>query len=656
MAVKERIDVEGNFKKQLDDLISSLSKSNNAVKNLTENIVQSAKQSENSMSYFNRRVNTLASDMIKQGNTIKDSLIQATKQVEKEQEASIERVARQYVKLGSTIQDAYKNAKNAVGITYNATPSNFDSAEASSSNGMGDLIKSFIGSKLGKGLTALTVITSVVKGIQTTFKLANTISSQTLNAMNTLTGNMISEEGLKESLQNAMDFEDVKTNIDVLSKQFGFNGQKIYSDATNLAMATRFTEKEVAENAVWMLKAGVQPTQELMTQLANLASLKPQLGADHAGFVVFDSMNGRSGPLKNYGVNNEVMYAYQKTLSGDEKSSTENAIIKKGSGFTVKDKQAYADLFTLYMQSHYKDLAQQQSTTLSGLVSTMTGAVEQLSSDLMGFNTKKGDIENGSVIAVIKKAMGSMDAKTGTGTGFLGWLAELKDNPAFLSIQQQLGSLVQEIINVGSELNSSGFINEMMNVASEFIGEIGDFLKELQESGQLTQLLKDLPNLVKASLNYELAKAEAITKIAPFIPTMTQFLDKLTGIVNWFNDKPNTFRQEEGLEDGKIYFGKTPYEKKLEGDNTGTSSFTDWIKGVFSSDSTKTSTKSFADVSAKQWIDKYADVTPQKKDEIKEMIKNDNQNHYTITINGGESNQEMVKLLIDEIERIQANS
>ena len=661
MAVKERIDVEGNFKQQLNDLISSLSKSNNAVKNLTENIVQSAKQSENSISYFDRRVNQLANNLVKQGNTVKESILKATKQVEQEQEQSIERVAKQYIKLGSTIQDAYKNAKNAVGVTYNATPSNFSSSESTSNGGINDLIKSFVGSKLGKGLSVLGIIGTEVKAIQGTFKLANNISNQTLNAMNTLTNNMISTEGLKESLQNAMDFEDVKTNIDVLSKQLGYNGQKIYEDATKLAMATRFTEKDVASNATWMLKAGVNPDERLLTALNNIASLKPELGASHAGFAVFDAMLGRVTSLKtNYGIDNEKLLEFQKTLTGQDSTDTKNAIKKAGSGTKVNDKNAYVTLLEKYVESKYGNLSKEQSQTLSGLFSTMTGSIEQLASDLMGFNTKNGVIENGSVIYELKKAMGSVDEKTGTGTGFLGWLIELKDNPAFISIQQQLGSLVQELVNVGQELVSSGFIDEMMNVASEFIGKINEFIQELQNSGQLDQILKDFPKLVEASLNYELAKLEALSKMSPLIPSATRFLEDLTNFIEFITgkNKLNDDNKNVATTYGNTAIGAiasaNPTTKGIwTGINLGKQGW-EWITDKLKSNNT--STKSIGETTALSWVNKYTDITPQKKDEVKEMIKNDNQTNYTITINGGESQQDMVKLLIDEIERIQANN
>lgn len=659
MAVKERIDVEGNFKQQLNDLISGLTKSNNAVKDLANNIIKEAKTSENSVSYFDKRVNQLASNLVKQGNTVKESLLKATKQVEQEQEKSIEKLAKQYMKLGSTIQDAYKNATNSVGLTYSATKGGVDSLSTKSNESgvFNDFIKSFFGSSLGKGLTVLGVIQGSVKAVEGTFKLANNISSQTLGAINTLSGNMLSKEGFSEAMGNAMDFEDVKTNIMVLSKQLGFDGQKIYETATRLATATRFTEKDVAENSTWMLKAGINPDEKLMTALGNLASLKPELGASHAGFSVFDAMLGRVTSLKtNYGISNEMLMEYQKTLTGSDKSNTADAIEKSGSGTKVKDKQSYANLLELYVNSKYGDLAEKQSKTLSGFFSTMKGGIEQLSSDLMGFNTIKGEVTEGSFISVLKDAMGEIDSKTGKGTGFLGWLQELKDNKSFVNLEKQIGNLASNIVNTFQEIAENKVFDELMNIASDFLGQIGDFISRLKETGQLDKIISDFPKLVQASLNYELAKVEAMTKMAPLIPVATRFLEDLTNFIEFISGKSKLNEDNKKVvktAETATTFSLNPATTAVNATKMGWK----WLIGKYNENKEEeTKPKPFTDISARQYIDRHSDLSKQEKDQIKEMIKTDNTNTYNITLNGGESKEEIVRLLIEEVEKAQNNS
>lgn len=659
MAVKERISVEGDFKQQLNDLISGLKKSNDAVKTLTQDIIKGAKESENSVSYFDKRVNQLASNFVKQGNTIKESLVKATRQVELEQEKSIERTAKQYVKLGATIQDAYKNAKNATDVSYNVTKDKMNSMGEKSNNGaFEDLIKSFFGSTLGKGLTVLGVIQGSVKAVEGTFKLANNISSQTLGAINSLSGNMLSKEGLSEAVGNAMDFEDVKTNIMVLSKQLGFDGQKIYETATKIATATRFTEKDVAENATWMLKAGINPDEKMMTALGNLASLKPELGASHAGFAVFDAMAGRVTSLKtNYGIDNAVLSEFQKKLSGTNKEITNGAIEKSGSGFKVKDKQEYANLLELYINTKFPDLAKSQSKTLSGLFSTMTGGIEQLSSDLMGFNTQKGEITKGSFLDTIKEAMGEIDEKTGKGTGFLGWLQELKDNKSFVNLEKQIGNLANNIIGVFEEIGENKVFDELMDIAGNFLNQIGTFINDMKESGQLDKIMTDFPKLVQASLEYELAKVEAMTKLAPLLPVATEFLNNLTNFIEFITGKSSLNKANRKVAktvevaDAVSSIPTSPTTAGVKAVKIGW----EWLGGKLTNWNSA-GIKDFKDVDARKWVDKYSDVSKQEKDQIKEMIKNDTVNTYQITLNGGETKEDMVKLLIDEIERLQANN
>ncbi|MEX0084628.1 hypothetical protein AB2T90_19540 [Clostridium butyricum] len=661
MAVKEKIEVEGNFKEQILAFVSSLKNAKSSFKDLTNEIKKETQTSGEQMTYFQKRVEQVSRTFIKEGDKVKEAIKKATREVQSEQEYSVDIIAKKYIKLGETIQGAYAKASKRVDITYNGSKN--DNPQGSD-NGFNDFVKSFFGSSLGKGLTVLGVIQASVKGVEGTFKLANNISSQTLGAINTLSGNMISAEGVKQALGNAMDFEDVKSNIMVLSKQLGFNGQQIYEDATKLAIATRFTEKDVTENATWMLKAGINPDQQMMTALANLASLKPKLGAEHAGFAVFDAMAGRVTSLKtNYGIDNSMLYEFQKGLSGKDKNNTQNALQTSGNGFKVTDKQEYANLLELYINSKFPDLAKSQSKTLSGLFSTMTGGIEQLSSDLMGFNTQKGEITKGSFLDVFKNAMGEMDSKTGKGTGFLGWLAKLKDNKVFTDLEKQIGNLANQIVGVFQEINDSGTFDTLMTIGSDFLKEISTFIKDLKDTGQLDKVLKDFPNLVKVSLDYELAKLEALSKMEPLIPIAIEFLKSLTNFIEFLAGKAqlNETNKKIVSTGGKTMSIATnittnPTLASAKAVKWGWEWLFGKIKDKYSDGKEKTQPKAFSDISAQQWVDKYAKVSDSEKDQIKEMIKTDNTNTYNIELKGGETKEEIVQLLIETIEKSQNNS
>ena len=54
-------------------------------------------------------------------------------------------------------------------------------------------------------------------------------------------------------------------------------------------------------------------------------------------------------------------------------------------------------------------------------------------------------------------------------------------------------------------------------------------------------------------------------------------------------------------------------------------------------------------------IDANKNITTKQKETVKETIEKDGINNYTININGNESDSELVRKLIDEIERLQKN-
>ena len=514
--------------------------------------------------------------------------------------------------------------------------------------------------------------------------------------MDKLTGGMISEKGLEYSLKNAIDFEAVKTNIDLLSKNVkGADSKKIYADATKLAVQTRFTEKEMASNAEWMLKGGINPTEQTLRSLANLASLKPELGGEHSGFAVFDAMMGRVTSLKtNYGIDNEKLMKFQKTLSGKDKTATDQALEKKGQGYVIKDKQEWMNLFNAYMEKNYGNLAKSQSETLGGLVSTLQGQLEQISSTLMGLDTKNGEIVEGSLIYELKKAIGSSTDKT----GLLGWLQELDKSTEFKELQQSLGDFVRSISDLGKELVDSGTIEELMSIGSDFIGDITDFIKELKDTGELKYILEKSPELLKASLDYELQKMKTLEKMSAlydpaikFMEFMTRMLEDMANLadtvtgkdklnedninagkfigktlipggnlvvstIDGFNLAKNWFGNEDNIKNTGKFIGKTliPSGNIVASVMDGFKLAKNWFSGNKDNDESQV-VKKYNDYSAEHLINGANNISLKEKETVKEIIEKDGINNYTITVNGNTSDSELVRKLIDEIERIQKN-
>ena len=686
--VKERISIEGNFKEQVQAFVDGLIKSRLELKKLVMNTVSGTKNINSSMSLSVKAINKFASEFIKQGDTVEQAIKKATDKVERYQEGAINRLAKKYIALGKTITEAYSQAQEDIDIKWNGSqpkPSSIDS-----------FVSSFFGSKFGKGLSVMTAMSMTVKTIEGLFKVANGISDQTLSVMDKLTGGMVSEKGLEYSLKNAIDFESVKTNIDLLSKNVkGADSKKIYADATKLAVQTRFTEKEMASNAEWMLKGGINPTEQTLRSLANLASLKPELGGEHSGFAVFDAMMGRVTSLKtNYGIDNEKLMKFQKTLSGKDKTATDQALEKKGQGYVIKDKQEWMNLFNAYMEKNYGNLAKSQSETLGGLVSTLQGQLEQISSTLMGLDTKNGEIVEGSLVYELKKAIGSSTDKT----GLLGWLQELDKSTEFKELQQSLGEFVRSISDLGKELVDSGTIEELMSIGSDFIGDITDFIKELKDTGELKYILEKSPELLKASLDYELQKRKTLEKMSAlydpaikFMEFMTRMLEDMANLadtvtgkdklnkdninvgkfigktlipggnivvpaIDGFNLAKNWFGNEDNIKNAGKFIGKTliPGGNIVTSVMDGFNLVKNWFSGNKDNNESQVVRK-YNDYSAEYLINGANNISLKEKETVKETIEKDGINNYTITVNGNTSDSELVRKLIDEIERIQKN-
>ena len=638
--IKEKITVEGNFKEQVQAFVNGLIKARMEFKNLIIGVSTGSKTINQNMTLAQRKIDKCASEFIKKGETVENAIKKATDEVERYQAKSVDKLAKKYIKLGDTIQEAYKKAQKKVNVKWNGN-------ENTSGSDVKSSVKQFFGGKLGKGLAALAIIVAVVKAIHKTFKFANRISSETLGVFNKLTGNMISPQGLKMAFNEAMDYETIRSNIEVLSQNVkNADPSKIFKNATEIAVETKFSEKEMVSNAEWMLKAGINPTERIQRALANTASLRPDLGGDHAGFAVYDAINGDISSLKtNYGITNKKLHDFYKTLKGQDKKDTDKALKKKNGEYVVKDPEEWINLYALYIEKYYDKLAIEQSRTMAGLVDTMSGQLSQVASTLVGYDVEKQEPAPGSMYEVVKNALGGYD-EDGNATGFIKWIDELPKQDYFIDFQTNLGGLADTVAKCIQQLDDAGLIENLFDMAGEFAKEVNKFLKELQDDGTLDKLAKDFPKLIKASLDYELAKLKVLTKMEPLIPMATVFLNILTNIIDFIFDggfgeyTKNLFDSDaayvnsEGVKEIDCGVAKIQYPD---------------------SNYKETKTKTYSDADVMSLIDANKNITTKQKETVKETIEKDGVNNYTININGNESDNELIRKLIDEIERLQKN-
>lgn len=642
--IRERINVEGNFRQQVQAFVNGLIRARSEMTRLILGAANGGRQINRSMTLSQKAVERYANQFVRQGSTVENAIRQATAKVERYQQGAIERTAKRYMQLGRTIQDAYSQAQKDVNTKWNGSP-NVNATQ--NSDNILNTLNGFLGTSFGRNLTILGGIMAGVKAIQSTFKLANNISSQTLGVVNKLSGNMLSVQGAQQAFQQAEDFELVKTNIDVLSRSVkGANSDEIYKNATKLAVSTMFSEKEMAKNAEWMLKAGMNPSERTLTALANLGSLAPEYSGDHAGFSVNDMLDGQISSVKRvYGITWNKLLEFQKTLDSKNKKKTDDALVEKSGGYAVKDRRELLELFTLYVEKNYGSLADEQSRTMKGLISTVGGQLEQIASDLIGFNTKEGTTEQGTVFSVIKEAIGGFD-ENGDPTGLTKWINDLPEEMYFKDLQQDLGDLVQTAVDTVSKLNEKGMFENLVNVADNFVEKITDLIDRLDETGQLDKIAKDFPKLVEASLNYELAKVEALAQCEPLIPTAIDFLNTMTDFI-----KVLTGVEQPDVKVTKYATVNSSTEEAKEQKR----GIWKWLNedGSFDFGGNDNETKTFNDYTVNQMLEKDKTISAKEKETVKEIIEKDGVNQYTININGNMSDTDILNKLIAEIERIQ---
>ena len=214
----------------------------------------------------------------------------------------------------------------------------------------------------------------------------------------------------------------------------------------------------------------------------------------------------------------------------------------------------------------------------------------------------------------------------------------------FKDFQGNLGGLADTVAKCIEQLDDAGLIENLFNVAGEFAEEVNKFLKELQDDGTLDKFAQDFPKLVKASLDYELAKVKALTACEPLIPYAVWFLEKLTDFIDYIFDK-------EGLSDDiQKSFDSVAYETP-----EGIVKPKEVDFGIATARDAETKTKTYSDADVESLINANKNITTKQKETVKETIEKDGINNYTITVNGNTSDNEIIRKIIDEIERIQKN-
>ena len=707
------IQVTGNYKRNLKEFLDSIKKCERDFKNMADSVIYNSSRINSSLKQLSEKMTTYVNRVA----LAEEKIVKVADNSQERISKNIEKLKGKYDELGASIKSAYSEVPKGFGMQK--MPRGTKSSIKKSDNWNPNLTKrekemesvyrvryeellkklpvdeygiskrrynSFqdsdtSGWDIGAGATLKSfavkffAIQTTIKGIEFLIRKSNDIANRISGGIIDIAQNILKVTGLNptEMLNNAMDFESIRKTMDVLAKSTE-NGEKVYSMATKLAKNTSFTEKDTTSMATYVLKAGLMPTAKDLEQVGNLASLKPELGAEHAGFAIFDWLNGLQTSLKrNYGIDNETLRNYMKTLS--DKGSYSKAFTKKGK---VNDKEQAFNLLMRYLEDNYNDLALTQSNTLRGKFSTVTGQLEQYGSDLMGLESKNGEIKSGnSVVNAIKAFLGEYTRNEQTGeleatSGLMKTLDDLASSNAFNNLADTIGRVAKsilDVVNVGTNLdNLETFLDMLSNIGEGFKSVIdkfkdmnimqqiidvivdagnrfADMLKSFSESKEYESFLEKLPNLIKQSLDYEMAKMNFALTIASHANILTGLMDKVTKFINFATYQMQGGAKEEGRQykvlTGQEYADGLDFFKKTTGDQTvdfsvGDKALTNWLE----SEGTN-----------------Y--MSEDERDNLKNYINNDYKNNYDIKLeyhNGKYDRQQLVEDLLKLLDEADSNN
>lgn len=607
-------------------------------------------------------------------NNCSKNLVGLSNSVAKTQDSVGKTTDKTNAKIGKGVQDLekkYKALEEQIKKTFAETKVNIPNAN---NNGRVGNVEGSISIKGLDGFVGrMFGIHSAVNTVKTYLKLQNDIAEKISSEVFNIGSHILDITGLKpeEMLSNAMDFEQIRETMNVLAKSEE-RGAEVYKNATDLAKYTAFTEKDTTAMANYILKANLMPNEEDLKQMGNLASLRPDLGAEHAGFSVFSWLNGSVTSLKrNFGLNNEMLRNYLKTLP--DKKDFAKAFTKKGA---VGDKEQAYNLLMRYIGDNYGNLALKHSRTLKGRFSTLEGMFQQFGANLIGLNNETGTITNeNGVYARIGNFLGSLDENKKL-SGFMKTLDDFTKSPVITEFQNIMGGFVgsfldslKQVITVPNLERFTGVVNRIgsslkslldkannMNVFEKIIDAVcsagdtfADMLKRFSESASYEKFLDSLPDLIQQSLEYENAKLECAMTFSQYIPALTNLMDKTTEFIKNITAGQETIAQSGTVDDSE--------ETRLQWNR---------LTGKVKNLKDGTDIEHLTDFNATRYLNTKAEemgFTQEEKDRIINVVKTDNKDTYDInvTVAGGKIDekkleQEMQRVFVKLIDEADSNN
>lgn len=252
-----KLEVKDSFTSQLNKFKNALNATETAYNKFATKLANTSEKIEKSLDTINRKMEQTSKKIMSQGDTVSNSIIKSSSKAEQAQEKQMNDLLKKYTTMGGDIQTIFKNinkeanALNKTGMKVNISGSS-KSQNSSSDGGLFDsqksenVIASVLGGNFGRVLTSLGVVGGLIAGATKVLTTLDGWAQQGFNAINSLSTGLLSVDGLKESVQNAGQFETNRIALNTLYKNDA-TGQKYYAMGTKVAKDTTFSETDVGE-------------------------------------------------------------------------------------------------------------------------------------------------------------------------------------------------------------------------------------------------------------------------------------------------------------------------------------------------------------------------------------------------------------------------
>lgn len=301
-----RLSIEDGFTSPLEKFANSLFGTENKFKQFANGISNSNNKIANDTSKTYQQVDKIAQRFINQGNTVADSINKANDRVRQNQEKTIEGLSQKYMKLGMNIQQAYAKAQQDSSKIWNGEIGSNRNSSSGSNGGdqLKDFAQSFLQGGIGGIIGKLGLIGAGITSGITVIKTLNNFMEQGFDVLNKLSDGLLSPEGIKNAIEESMDFETGRMKLDLFygSKE---KGLKAYQDATYIAQKTFAGERDTVEISAKLGQLGINPSQKQLEKLVDVAGTRPEVQTDHIGLAVKEAVEGRSMMMQMYGINNK---------------------------------------------------------------------------------------------------------------------------------------------------------------------------------------------------------------------------------------------------------------------------------------------------------------------------------------------------------------